>query len=66
TIGNFKAVMEFRNLKIAGIFAWISWCFIHIFFLIDFRNRALVFMQWVFSFIFRSKGVRIITDMRNE
>lgn len=66
TIGNFKAVMEFKNLKIAGFCAWISWCFIHIFFLIDFRNRALVFMQWVFSFIFRSKGVRIITDVRNE
>lgn len=65
TIGNFKAVMDFRGIKIAGIIAWFSWCFVHILFLIDFKNRVMVFMQWAFAFIFHKKGVRIITDKNN-
>lgn len=62
TIGNFKAVMNFHGVKIHGALAWLSWCFIHILFLIDFRNRFMVFTQWAFMFIFNKKGVRIITD----
>lgn len=62
TIGNFKAVMDFRGIKIAGLFAWMSWCFVHILFLINFRNRVLVFIQWALAFFFKKKGVRIITD----
>ena len=62
TIGNFKAVMDFRGIKIAGIFPWLSWSFVHILFLINFRNRAIVFMQWILAFIFRKKGARIITN----
>lgn len=65
TIGNFKAVMDFRGIRIAGVLAWLSWCFVHILFLINFRNKILVFMQWVLAFFLRKKGVRIITDKKN-
>ncbi|OUR99613.1 FAD-dependent oxidoreductase [Halobacteriovorax marinus] len=62
TIGNFKAVMNFRGMKVSGPIAWLAWSFIHILFLIDFRNRIMVFTQWAFIFFFKKKGVRIITD----
>lgn len=62
TIGNYKAVMDFHGFKLAGLLAWLSWSFIHILFLIDFRNRVMVFIQWAFAFFFKRKGVRIITD----
>jgi NADH dehydrogenase len=65
TIGNFKAVVNFHGLKISGLLAWLSWSFIHILFLIDFRNRVMVFIQWAFAFFFKRKGVRIITDRKS-
>ena len=65
TIGDFKAVMDFHGIKAAGLIAWLAWSFIHILFLIDFRNRVMVFIQWAFAFFFRRKGVRIITDRKS-
>ncbi len=65
TIGNYKAVVNFHGLKVTGLLAWLSWSFIHILFLIDFRNRLMVFIQWAFAFFFNSKGVRIITDRQS-
>jgi NADH dehydrogenase len=59
TIGRFKAVMEFKVIKLSGLPAWLSWCFIHILFLIDFRNRIIVFVHWALAFLFFKSGVRI-------
>jgi NADH dehydrogenase len=64
TIGNFKAVMDFRGIKISGALAWFCWSFVHILFLINFRNRLMVFTQWAFAFLFKKKGVRIITESK--
>lgn len=66
TIGKYKAVVDFRGFKFSGLFAWICWCVVHILFLIDFRNRVMVFMQWGFAFFFKEKGVRIITENKYE
>ncbi len=62
TIGKFKAVIKWKGLKSAGAFAWISWCFVHILFLINFRSKISVFLQWAWAFIFNKRGVRIIKD----
>jgi len=65
TIGKYKAVVDFHGLKLGGLLAWLCWGLIHVLFLIDFRNRLMVFIQWCFAFFFRRKGVRIITDRKS-
>ena len=50
TIGRAAAVAEFGKVHISGFLAWLSWLFIHIFFLIGFRNRIIVMIQWAWSY----------------
>jgi NADH dehydrogenase len=61
TIGRAAAVAEFGKLHISGFIAWLSWLFIHIFFLIGFRNRLIVFIQWAWSYFTYERGARLIT-----
>ncbi len=61
TIGRAAAVAQFGKIHISGFVAWLSWLFIHIFFLIGFRNRILVFIQWAWSYITYERGARLIT-----
>src|SRR6516162_10604645 len=61
TIGRAAAVANFGKLHISGFIAWLSWLFIHIFFLIGFRNRMLVFIQWAWSYVTYERGARLIT-----
>jgi len=61
TIGRNAAVAEFRKLHISGYFAWLAWLFIHIFFLIGFRNRIIVLIQWAWSYFTYERGARLIT-----
>jgi NADH:ubiquinone reductase (H+-translocating) len=61
TIGRAAAVAQFGKLHISGLVAWLSWLFIHIFFLIGFRNRILVFIQWAWSYVTYERGARLIT-----
>lgn len=60
TIGTKKAVAMIGNLKITGILAWLAWCFIHIVYLIGFRNRFGVMVEWFYCFITSDRGVRLI------
>lgn len=62
TIGRAKAVADIRGFKLSGIAAWLMWSFIHIFFLIGFRNRFRVFAEWVWHYITFKRGVRLITE----
>lgn len=62
TIGRAKAVADIKGFKFTGIIAWLIWSFIHIFFLIGFRNRFRVFAEWVWYYITFKRGVRLITD----
>lgn len=64
TIGRLAAVADFGKVKLSGIWAWLSWLFVHILLLIGFRNRILVLMNWIFSFITYDRGARLITGHR--
>jgi NADH dehydrogenase len=62
TIGRASAVAQVGRLHLSGFFAWMAWSFIHIVYLIGFRNRVLVFIQWVWSYIRYRRGARLITE----
>ncbi|MGA8345323.1 MAG: NAD(P)/FAD-dependent oxidoreductase [Candidatus Sulfotelmatobacter sp.] len=61
TIGRAAAVAEFGRIHISGFVAWLAWLFVHILFLIGFRNRLLVFIQWAWSYVTYERGARLIT-----
>ena len=61
TIGRRAAVMEFGKFKMKGWPAWMLWLFVHILFLIGFRNRISVFVQWAWSYLTWQRGARLIT-----
>jgi NADH dehydrogenase len=60
TIGKWKAVVSSFGLNFSGIFAWLAWCFLHIFYLIGFKNRVSVMLQWLIDIVSGSKSARII------
>jgi NADH:ubiquinone reductase (H+-translocating) len=66
TIGRGSAVARIGSLKASGHFAWLLWLFIHIFFLIGFRNRLIVMVQWAWSYISFDRGARLITEPLKE
>ncbi|HYU47568.1 MAG TPA: NAD(P)/FAD-dependent oxidoreductase [Terriglobales bacterium] len=61
TIGRAAAVAQFPHFSLSGYFAWLAWLFIHILFLIGFRNRMLVMIQWASSYLTYERGARLIT-----
>lgn len=60
-IGRGRAVADIWKLHFAGFLAWLVWTFVHIFFLIGFRNRMLVMIQWAWSYLTYGRGARLIT-----
>lgn len=66
TIGRSAAVACFRGLQLTGFIAWMAWLFIHLMFLVGFRNRAAVLLQWAYSYFAFKRGARIITGMNPE
>ncbi len=61
TIGRAAGVADFGRLHISGYLAWLAWLFVHIFFLIGFRNRLIVMIQWAWSYLTYDRGARLIT-----
>ena len=61
TIGRLKAVADIRGVPLSGSFAWLTWLFVHLFYLVGLQNRALVLMRWTVSFATRGRGARLIT-----
>jgi NADH dehydrogenase len=66
TIGRGAAVADIKGLKLSGFIAWLTWLFVHLWYLVGFQNRVLVFIQWAFSFFTRGRGARLITAMSAE
>ncbi len=66
TIGRSRAVADFGPLHISGYFAWVAWLFVHLFFLIGFRNRIMVMMEWAWSYVAYSHSARLITEPRES
>src|SRR5512138_130796 len=62
TIGRAAAVARIGRLEFSGFAAWLAWLFIHLFFLIGFRNRVAVILQWAWSYLTFKRGARLITD----
>ncbi|QIE58128.1 NAD(P)/FAD-dependent oxidoreductase [Rasiella rasia] len=60
TIGRNKAVVDIKNLHFGGAFAWFIWMFIHLWFLVGFRNRVITFFNWTYSYINYDRAARLI------
>jgi NADH dehydrogenase len=61
TIGRNKAVADFGKVRFSGFPAWFLWVFIHLMYLVQFEDRLLVFVEWVYNYITRNRGARLIT-----
>jgi NADH dehydrogenase len=61
TIGRNKAVAHFGKLHVWGFPAWFLWVFVHLMYLVEFENRLLVLVEWVYNYITRNRGARLIT-----
>ena len=60
TIGKYKAVGKIGNIEVSGFLAWVVWSVIHIVYLIGYRSKLLVIIEWIFSYLFNKKGTRLI------
>ena len=63
TIGRSAAVAQTGPFKFSGYMAWLAWLFIHLLFLVGFRNKISVLLQWAYSYFAYKRGARIITDV---
>jgi NADH:ubiquinone reductase (H+-translocating) len=63
TIGRSKAVADVKGVHLAGFPAWVVWLFVHLFYLIGFQNRLLVFLRWTISFLTHGRGARLIVEL---
>ncbi len=62
TIGRHRAIAEFGPLKVSGYVAWMLWLFVHILYLVGFRNRVTVLVQWAYAYLTYQRGMRLITN----
>jgi NADH:ubiquinone reductase (H+-translocating) len=61
TIGRRAAILQRKGFKLKGLLAWMGWLFVHIMFLIGYRNRVMVMVQWAWSYVTWQRGARLIT-----
>jgi NADH:ubiquinone reductase (H+-translocating) len=66
TIGRSAAVATTHGLKLRGYPAWLAWLLLHLYYLIGFRNRVVVMLNWVWYYWFHERQVRLITDCRRS
>jgi NADH dehydrogenase len=64
TIGRSRAVAQIGKLHLSGFLAWMAWLVVHIFYLIDFRNRLVVLLDWAWAYFAYRRGSRLITGRR--
>lgn len=62
TIGRSAAIAQVAGLQFSGFIAWLLWLFVHLIFLIGFRNKVAVLLQWFYSYVRYKRGARIITE----
>ncbi len=65
TIGRASAVADLHLVRLSGFIAWITWLTVHLWYLVGFQNRMLVFIRWSISFFTRGRGARLITAQRD-
>jgi NADH dehydrogenase len=62
TIGRGAAVADIKGLRLSGFIAWVTWLVVHLWYLVGFQNRVLVFIRWLVSFATHGRGARLIAD----
>jgi NADH dehydrogenase len=62
TIGRAAAVADINGIRLSGLIAWLTWLVVHLWYLVGFQNRILVFIRWSFSFATHGRGARLITE----
>jgi NADH dehydrogenase len=62
TIGKSSAVAVTHGMKLKGYAAWIAWLVLHLYYLIGFRNRVVVMLNWIWYYWFHERQVRLITE----
>jgi NADH dehydrogenase len=62
TIGRALAVGQIRGINVSGWFAWLTWLFVHLMYLVEYENRLLVLIQWGWNYITRNRSARLITN----
>jgi NADH:quinone reductase (non-electrogenic) len=65
-IGRRAGVADFGFVRFHGAIAWLMWLFIHLMFLVQFRNRVIVFIRWGFQYLTFDRGARLITMKENK
>ncbi len=60
TIGRARAVAQIRRLRLSGLFAWLAWAMVHLWYLVGFRNRLVVFLNWIWAYLISNHGARIV------
>ena len=66
TIGRSKAIAKAAGMQFKGFVAWLMWLFLHVFFLIGFRNRMSVMASWFWAYLTRERSARLITGDADE
>jgi NADH dehydrogenase len=62
TIGKHRAIARVGKLHLTGYLAWLAWLFVHLLYLVGFKNRVAVLLQWAWSYLFSKRGARLITE----
>ena len=62
TIGRHAGIADIKGFRFSGTPAWLAWAFIHLLFLLGFRNRLVVFFQWAWAYITFGRGARVIAE----
>ncbi|MEO5902833.1 MAG: NAD(P)/FAD-dependent oxidoreductase [Gemmatimonadaceae bacterium] len=65
-IGRSRAIADFGKVHLSGFIAWLLWLFVHIMYLVGFRNRVIVFIEWAYNYFTYQRGVRVITNAERE
>ena len=66
TIGRRATVADFGRIRFGGLPAWLLWSAVHVFFLIEYENRVLVALRWLWNYVTRNRGTRLITGTANS
>ena len=66
TIGRRAAVLDSFGIRLSGVLAWFGWLFVHLLFLVGFRNRVIVIINWAYSYFTYDRGVRLITGAKPD
>ena len=62
TVGRKQAVLEFGRIRMFGVFAWLAWLLVHVYYLIGFKNRLFVIWEWAYAYFTFKRGARLITN----